>query len=137
MTSDSYTDHALTADRKNNITTSTMELQELEARIKAMEDRLAKVSRNSSPARAPPPVPQMRDEQQVLGATSSNTQRTSPLAQRPTYPEDRPPTAPSRRPPMPPDAQTMPGQFPAHMQQHNMSNEYVMVESHSQHDRYR
>ncbi|QIW97333.1 hypothetical protein AMS68_002851 [Peltaster fructicola] len=122
--------------KKTSITTSNMELQELEARLKAMEDRLAKVSRSSSPARPPPPIPQMRDEQQVLGASSSNTQRTSPLAQRPTYPADRPPTAPSRRPPMPPDAQNMPGQFPAHMQQYNTSNEYVMVESHSQ-DRYR
>lgn len=118
--------------RKTSITTGNMELQELEARLKAAEDRLAKVSRTSSPARAPPPVPTMnyQEEQQSssLGAQYT-TQRTSPLSQRPTYPADRPPTAPSRRPPMPPDAQSMPGQFPSHMQQYNTSNEYVMVEN--------
>lgn len=120
--------------RKANIDSGTAELNELEARLKAAEERLAKVSRSSSPA----PRPQLntgaalssspRNEQQTAGATS----KTSPLAQKPTYPADRPPTAPRPRKDRE-DTQMlmsgMPGHLPSTPRLQSATNDYVMVES--------
>ncbi|CZT16935.1 uncharacterized protein RCC_02769 [Ramularia collo-cygni] len=62
------------------------ELQELEARLKAAEQRLARVSRHNSPSRV---AESGEDAQQASGEAA----RPHPLAQRPSYPVDRPATS--------------------------------------------
>ncbi|GAB7329628.1 hypothetical protein MBLNU13_g01375t1 [Cladosporium sp. NU13] len=81
--------------KKQTLSSKAAELEELEARIKATEERLAK-SRNASPARAN--LPQGQGQANV-GAPfqqqqqSPTAQRTGhPLAQQPSYPSDRPAT---------------------------------------------
>lgn len=87
------------AHRKKDVSTGQSELEQLEARLRETEQRLARVSRQNSPSR-----------QAITGAATSSTNNTNtsasalrgdgeqrqphPFAQKPTYPADRPPTAP-------------------------------------------
>lgn len=84
-----------TPHRKQTLSSKAAELEELEARIKATEERLAK-SRNNSPARANLPQGQANvgaPFQQQQQQQSPTAQRTGhPLAQQPSYPPDRPAT---------------------------------------------
>lgn len=110
--------------RKQTLTSKAAELEELEAKLKATEERLAK-SRNASPARQAnvgahrlPPSQQPADPTQKSG---------HPLAQKPSYPPDRPPTARA-------DTQALMSGMPGHMppptpQEYNSgNNEYVVVD---------
>lgn len=92
------------------------ELQELEARLREAEQRLARVSSDSSPSRA---VGSGSENRQAAGDAA----RPHPLAQRPSYPADRPPTSDQRD-----TAQPMMTGMPAASQQLNGSTEYVMVD---------
>lgn len=112
------------------MTSGHQELQELEARLRETEQRLARVSRGNSPARpANTAVPRITsDKQQVSGGATG----TSPLAQKPTYPADRPPTG-GRPQNVREDTQNlmagMPGAMPQTPgQQYSGSSEYVMVD---------
>lgn len=80
--------------KKQTLSSKAAELEELEARIKATEERLAK-SRNASPARANLPQGQANvgapfQQQQQQSPTAQRTGH--PLAQQPSYPPDRPAT---------------------------------------------
>lgn len=111
-------------EQKQTLTSKAAELEELEAKLKATEERLAK-SRNASPARQAnvgahrlPPSQQPADPTQKSG---------HPLAQKPSYPPDRPPTARA-------DTQALMSGMPGHMppptpQEYNSgNNEYVVVD---------
>ncbi|KXL48878.1 hypothetical protein M433DRAFT_141878 [Acidomyces richmondensis BFW] len=115
-------------EKKQGLNSASNELQQLEARLRETEERLAKVSRGNSPARPVQPntsLPrsnpdkQLSQQQALPGATG-----TSPLAQKPLYPADRPPTAHE-------DAQTilskMPGVMPP-TETPPSGNDYVMVQ---------
>lgn len=87
--STSYVPLTYILSRKQTLTSKAAELEELEAKLRDAEERLAK-SRNASPAR-----------QANVGAhRSANPQQPTelgqktghPLAQQPSYPPDRPPT---------------------------------------------
>ena len=77
------------------MTTGQSELEQLEARLRETEQRLARVSRQNSPS---------RPQQATSGATAADKNNTAalrgdgeqrqphPLAQKPTFPADRPPT---------------------------------------------
>ncbi|KAF2768209.1 hypothetical protein EJ03DRAFT_328573, partial [Teratosphaeria nubilosa] len=78
-------------EKKQGLSDADRQLQELEAKLRETEQRLAQVSRGNSPARqtdagavrSAPPIPQQSGHSQAS---------TSPLAQRPVFPADRPPT---------------------------------------------
>lgn len=104
------------------------QLQELEAKLRETEERLARVSRQSSPSRqANTAVPRTHPDSKPA---TDGAVKTSPLAQKPTYPADRPATA-ERPTTERADTQTlmsnMPGALPG-TPQHNGSSEYVMVD---------
>ncbi|KAI5369587.1 hypothetical protein Slin15195_G004620 [Septoria linicola] len=110
-------------EKKSTVSTGQLQLQELEARLRETEQRLAKVSRQNSPARRAEigaPNTATDDNQ-----TADNAARPSPLAQKPIYPADRPPTA-DRPPSTRADAKNIVSNVP--QQQYNGSNEYVMVD---------
>lgn len=123
----------LIIDRKQNVSSAAEQLQELEAKLRETEQRLARVSRQSSPSRqANTAVPRshaepQQQQQAMSGAMGSGK---SPLAQKPTYPEDRPPTG-GRPQNVRGETETlmagMPGGLPQTPVQHNGS-EYVMVD---------
>lgn len=119
----------LTARRKQVVTSASTELQKLEAKLRETEQRLAQVARGSSPQRqantgAPRSYP---EKQQAM----SGAPGPSPLAQKPTYPADRPPTG-SRPQATREDTRTlmagMPGAMPETPRQYSGSNDYVMVD---------
>lgn len=113
--------------RKQTLTSKAAELEELEAKLRATEERLAK-SRNASPAR-----------QANVGAhrlpTNNNPQQPTefgqkaghPLAQKPSYPPDRPPTQRENTEAL---MSGMPGHMPPPTPQEygSNSNEYVVVD---------
>ncbi|KAH9826991.1 hypothetical protein Tdes44962_MAKER03223 [Teratosphaeria destructans] len=80
-------------EKKQGLSDADRQLQELEAKLRETEQRLAQVSRGNSPARqtnagaarSAPPVPQQHE-------SGHGQASTSPLAQRPAFPADRPPT---------------------------------------------
>lgn len=112
------------ADRKSTVTTGQQQLQELEARLRETEQRLAKVSRQSSPARTGDNGVSKTHSEGNQAADGAG--RPSPLSQRPVYPDDRPPTGDrpsSKRAEPSPRVSSL--QTP---QQFNGSNEYVMVD---------
>ena len=92
---------------KANVSSGQAELEELEAKLRETEQRLAKVSRQNSPSR-----------QASSGAAQTTT---SPLGQRPTYPDERPPTGKHENAGAP-DTQG----------QTNGRDDYVMVDSSNQ-----
>lgn len=114
--------------RKQDLYSKTAELEELEAKLKATEERLAK-SRNASPAR-----------QANVGAPRANTQHQQttdlgqkaghPLAQKPSYPPERPPTGRE-------NTQALMSGMPGHMppptpQEYGAGrDEYVVVDNNS------
>ncbi|EMF17512.1 uncharacterized protein SEPMUDRAFT_146511 [Sphaerulina musiva SO2202] len=109
--------------KKSTVTTGQQQLQELEARLRETEQRLAKVSRQSSPARPTDPALSKPHSEDIPTAGAAIS---SPLTQRPLYPDDRPPTGdrpPSKRADPSPRVSSL--QTP---QQFNGSNEYVMVD---------
>jgi len=105
-------------EKKHTVTKVEQELQALEARLREAEQRLAKVSRDSSPApsRATPTPPT---------DAGDATLKPSPLAQKPTYPADRPVTADRPRTGRA-DNRTVVNGMPG-----AMPNEYVVVERES------
>ncbi|KAF1826338.1 uncharacterized protein K489DRAFT_407090 [Dissoconium aciculare CBS 342.82] len=108
-------------DKKLKVSSGNRELQELEARLKKAEQRLARVSRNNSPATSPtseqPPI--LENAQQAAAPSAASNKH--PLAQQPSFPASRPATSQQQ-------------QAEAHRQQgfHNANgnnaNEYVMVD---------
>lgn len=79
------------------------ELQELEARLREAEQRLARVSRHNSPSRV---AESSAENRQATGEAA----RSHPLAQKPSYPADRPPTSDETTLPLREGRQmTMPG----------------------------
>ena len=116
----------LTSSRKANVSSGQSELEELEARLRATEQRLAKVSRQNSPS---------REAQAGADTAASNEpaqQYTSPLAHRPMYPDDRPPTAPrpqTGRENTQEKMSKMPGAMPETPREVSSRDDYVMVES--------
>ena len=114
--------------RKQTISSKAAELEELEARIKATEERLAK-SRNNSPARANLPQASVGAGAPSFQQQSPTAQRTAghPLAQQPSYPPDRPPTQRENTQAM---MSGMPGHLPATPQEYGHGrDEYVVVDS--------
>jgi hypothetical protein len=79
--------------RKLKVSSGNRELQELEARLKKAEQRLARVSRHNSPATSPtneqPPILDNAQQQQA----STSTSNKHPLAQQPSFPASRPATS--------------------------------------------
>ncbi|KAK4634083.1 hypothetical protein CLAFUW4_01413 [Fulvia fulva] len=116
-------------EKKQTVTTGEQQLQELEAKLRETEERLARVSRHNSPSRHALPTANADNDQAGDGAP-----RPSPLAQKPTYPADRPPTAGDRPQSGRADTQTMmagvPGAMPPHTPQPNggSHDSYVMVD---------
>lgn len=116
------------------MTSTQQQLEELEAKLRETEHRLAQVSRGNSPARqANTGVPRTspdKQSQSVPGAAAI----TSPLANKPTFPADRPPTADSRPQNTREDtANAMVAGMPGGMPQtpsrgYSGSSEYVMVD---------
>jgi hypothetical protein len=115
--------------RKQNVSSGQSELEKLEAKLRETEQRLAKVSRQNSPSR-----------QADTGAAKENApvyaaaeKQLHPLAQRPTYPEDRPPTGASRPQTGRENTQQMmskmPGAMPEDPEQVNGRDDYVMVDN--------
>lgn len=110
------------------MTSGQTELEQLEARLRETEQRLAKVSRHNSPSRSG-----------NTGATTesprdaSQQQQTHPFAQRPTFPDDRPPTGASRPQVDREDTQQlmqgMPGAMPQTPKERtNGREDYIMVD---------
>lgn len=97
---------------KANVSSGQAELEELEAKLRETEQRLAKVSRQNSPSR-----------QASSGAAQTTT---SPLGQKPTYPDDRPPTGQQQ-----PTNQASSSVADAQGQA-NGRDDYVMVDSSNQ-----
>lgn len=121
--------------RKRNVSNSAKELEELEARLKETEQRLAKVSRNSSPSRSGQPQPAANTSaSRQQQATEAGASRLSPLGQVPTYPADRPPTGGGGRPQAGRGEtkemmSNMPGQMPETPRTHSgRGDDYVMVD---------
>lgn len=113
-------DSTLIANRKANVTSGQSELEQLEAKLRETEQRLAKVSRQNSPSRQ--------------AETGAAQKQPSPLAQNPTYPDDRPPTGgrpQSKRDDADTKVQGMPGAMPETQGQVNGRDDYVMVENRS------
>lgn len=117
----------LPTNRKQTLSSKAAELEELEARLKATEERLAK-SRNASPARANLPPPQ----QASVGApafqqpTALAQRAGHPLAQQPSYPPDRPATQRENTQAL---MSGMPGHLPpATPAQEYARDEYVVVD---------
>ncbi|KAF2214639.1 hypothetical protein CERZMDRAFT_110249 [Cercospora zeae-maydis SCOH1-5] len=114
-------------EKKYTVSSGQQQLQELEARLRETEQRLAKVSRHSSP------TPQ-GDKIHTNGnhAAEGPAARLSPLAQKPTYPVDRPPTAdrpPSKRTDTDTLTASMPGAMPQSPAPHyHGNNDYIMVD---------
>jgi hypothetical protein len=82
--------------RKQTLNSKAAELEELEARLKETEERLAK-SRNASPARgnqtqANVGAPRLSAPTSQPQSTTLGQETGHPLAQQPSYPPDRPPT---------------------------------------------
>lgn len=124
-------DTPLTSSRKQTVTTGEQQLQELEAKLRETEERLARVSRQNSPSRqVNTAVPRTHSESKQA---TDGAAKPSPLAQKPIYPADRAPTAGERPPTERADTQEMmrniPGALPETPQsQYGGSNEYVMVD---------
>ncbi|KAF2172539.1 hypothetical protein M409DRAFT_17770 [Zasmidium cellare ATCC 36951] len=118
-------------EKKHTVTTGEQQLQELEAKLRETEERLARVSRQNSPSRqANTAVPRTHPESKQA---ADGAAKPSPLAQKPTYPADRPPTSGDRPPTERADTQeivrNIPGAMPETPQpQYGGSNEYVMVD---------
>lgn len=100
---------------------------ELEYRLRRAEQRLARVSRGNSPS---PTHGGHAATTSPTSPTGGSSASQHPLAQRPTYPADRPPTAKSssdatprgqQQVPPPPPAKDLPGGYHA-------GSEYVMVD---------
>ena len=115
------------------MTSSHQQLQELEAKRRATEHRLSQVSRGNSPARqANVGAPRTAVEQPPPAQPATTTTGASPLAQKPTYPADRPPTGDTRPQNTREDTQTimsgMPGAMPQTPRQYSNTGDYVMVD---------
>ncbi|KAK3056890.1 hypothetical protein LTR09_001928 [Extremus antarcticus] len=114
-------------EKKEKVSSGQTELEQLEARLRETEQRLARVSRNSSPSRP-------GAGRTVSGnATGVAQPQEHPFAQRPTYPDDRPPTGASRPQAAREDTQQlmqgMPGAMPqTPTGQANGRDDYVMVD---------
>jgi len=75
--------------RKKDVSNNQSELELLEAKLRETEQRLAKVSRQNSPSRqANTGAPRTH----LPSDGQSDNRAAHPLAQKPTYPADRPPT---------------------------------------------
>lgn len=97
------------------------ELQELEARLREAEQRLARVSRHNSPSRGAGSGGEDKH-------TADDVARIHPLAQRPSYPDDRPPTSDELPGTPRSNKQPMMTGMPAASQHLSGSTEYVMVD---------
>lgn len=132
-------------NRKQNVTSGQSELEQLEARLRETEQRLAKVSRQNSPSR--PANPGATDVWAKEGAENTAPpgraapKQPHPFSQKPTYPDDRPPTAPRTANTRPEGERQntqemvsgMPGAMPETPgQQANGRDDYVMVENGSE-----
>ncbi len=111
----------LTSVRKQNVTSGHQQLQELEARLRETEERLARASRGSSPARqADTGAPMAEDTQQQhrMGTPRSSSLRSPPVVR---------PQAAARE-----DTTRlmggMPGALPQTPMEHSGKSEYVMVD---------
>lgn len=121
--------------RKQALNSKDAELQALEAKLKEAEERLAKVSRNASPARGTTvPVPQANTGAARNPPSEIPAEKAAhPLAQKPGYPPDRPPTQRENTQAM---MSGMPGYMAPEMEPRSAgqtgsggSSEYVMVDS--------
>ncbi|PPJ56368.1 hypothetical protein CBER1_00658 [Cercospora berteroae] len=118
-------------EKKYTVSSGQQQLQELEARLRETEQRLAKVSRQSSPA---PRGDNADSKPYTNGIHTSEgpATRPSPLAQKPTYPADRPPTAdrpPSKRADTDKLAASIPGALqPSPSPHYHSNNDYIMVD---------
>ncbi|KAM3418851.1 hypothetical protein BST61_g4814 [Cercospora zeina] len=118
-------------EKKYTVSSGQQQLQELEARLRETEQRLAKVSRQSSPA--PGDKADSKAHTNGTHAAEASASRLSPLAQKPTYPADRPPTAdrpPSKRANTDTLTANMPGAMPQSPSPHyhGNNNDYIMVD---------
>lgn len=117
--------------RKEKVSSGQSELEQLEARLRATEQRLAKVSRQNSPSRPTANLGAVREEGAAATTNTTSRSQAHPFAQRPTYPEDRPPTRPAaERENTQQLMQGMPGAMPLETPSgQGMGREdYVMVE---------
>lgn len=94
------------------------ELQELEARLREAEQRLARVSRHNSPSR---PADSGANNKQAAGESA----RAHPLAQKPSFPADRPPTSDETTLPLRDNRQTMMTGMAGAPQQVSAGSEYA------------
>lgn len=124
----------LMSPRKRTVTNSAKELEELEVRLKETEERLAKVSRTSSPTRKTQTQPDANSSSSRTPGAEAGASRLSPLGQVPTYPAERPPTGGGGRP-QPGRGETaemmsnMPGQMPETPRSYSgRGDDYVMVD---------
>jgi hypothetical protein len=113
--------------RKQTISSKAAELEELEAKLRDAEERLAK-SRNASPARqanvGAPRNPASTNPQQQ--STDLGQKAGHPLAQQPSYPPDRPSTQRENTQAL---MSGMPGYLPtATPQEYAGREEYVVVD---------
>lgn len=90
ISSFNYKPLTYTLCRKQTLNSKTAELEELEAKLRDAEERLAK-SRNASPARQAN-VGAHRSAANPQQPTELGQKTGHPLAQQPSYPPDRPPT---------------------------------------------
>ena len=103
-------------DRKHNVTTSHQQLQELEARLRETEERLAKVSRGNSPSRP------------ADAGAITETDTAIPTSRKQLHPSDRPQAAPRE------DTQTLASNTPGGMppptsrQYSAAGSDYVVVD---------
>jgi hypothetical protein len=125
---------SLTSGRKQNVTSGHQELQELEARLRETEERLAKVSRGNSPAR-PADVGASREpaySQPTVGATAGLSPQAARTQAQPQY-SAQPPQGGGRPQNVREDTQAlmsgMPGAMPQTPRQYSSNgSDYVMVD---------
>jgi hypothetical protein len=115
--------------RKQTINSKAAELEELEAKLRDAEERLAK-SRNGSPARqanvGAHRLPVTTDQQQQQ-PTDIGQKAGHPLAQQPSYPPDRPSTQRENTQAL---MSGMPGHLPPPTpQEYAGRDEYVVVDN--------
>lgn len=115
--------YILIGSRKKELTTGQSELEQLEAKLRETEQRLAKASRGNSPARA---AAQQQPQANTSLPRDRSDRQAHPLAQKPTYPDDRPPTGPRQG--TQEMMSNMPGAMPETPGQYNGREDYVMVD---------
>ncbi|EME48618.1 hypothetical protein DOTSEDRAFT_67602 [Dothistroma septosporum NZE10] len=121
--------HRTVEQKKQVVTTGEQQLQELEAKLRETEERLARVSRTNSPSRhAATGLPTAHSDH--TQAADGAAPRPSPLAQKPTYPADRPPTSGGRPPSGRADTHALMAGMPQDTPQQNggSHDSYVMVD---------